>query len=261
MGEENKTPKEKPSFSPANLSVVITNLPEHTTLAQISAFCRKVGVLATHPETGEDLILYNPRLNKATVTYYYPEGANNAIKLLSGEQFVDKHPVQVERAKREPFNFSLWKTAMHKQRKFHAYLGDHTEELSNSEQKRLKVMVMRKVFTPKELIQSPELYGKIIADITAICSKFGKVTLVKPIEAHPEGVVIVRFDDPQATALAIGELDDVEYRGRHVTTEPWDGTDLSVRETQEEEDQRILMYERFIDQENNPESNENNENK
>ena len=257
MSEDEKSKKEKPSFSPANLSVVITNLPDHTTLAQISAFCKKVGVVATHPETGEDLILYNPRGHKATVTYYYPEGANNAIKLLSGEQFIDKHPVQVERAKREPFNFSVWKSAMHKQRKFHSYLGDHTEEISNAEQKRLKVMVMRKVFTPKEMIQNPELYGKIIADITAICSKFGKVTLVKPIEAHPEGVVIVRFDEQQSAALAIGELDDVEYHGRHVTTEPWDGSDLSVRESQEAEEQRILMYEQYIEQEKNAENDVN----
>lgn len=237
-----------PSFSPANLSVVITNLPDKTTLKQISLFCRKAGVIAVHPQTGDELILYNPKNHKATVTFSYPEGANHAISLLSGEHIVEGHPVQVERAKSEPFDFSEWKGAMRKQRKFHSYMGeDHTEELSTTEQKRLKVMVLRKVFTPQEMIKDPELYGQIIKDWTEIGSQFGKVTLVKPIEAHPEGVVIVRFDTPQAAALAIGKLDDAEYHNRAITSELWDGTDLSYRESEEDIEKRIEQYEKFID--------------
>lgn len=242
-----KVREEKSAHSPANLSVVITGLPDGATLSQISAFCRKVGALAVHPDTGEDLILYNSRLHKATVTYYYPDGANSAIRFLSGEQFADKHPVSVERAKREPFDFSLWKTAMRKQRKFHSYLGDHTEDLSIGEQKKLKVMVLRNAFTPREMVQEPELYSRVVADITSICSKFGRVTLVKPIEAHPDGVVIVRFDDPKSASLAIGDLDGAEYRGRAVSTEPWDGSDLSARETREDEERRVQLYEEFLE--------------
>ena len=233
--------------SKANLSVVITNLPEKTNLSQIQNFCKKAGVLAVHPETGEDIILYNSRAHKATVTFSYPEGANQAIKILSGEQFIEGHPVQVERAEREPFDFSEWKGAMRQQRKFHSYLGYHTEELSTTEQKRLKVMVLRKVFTPKEMIKDPELYGQIIKDWTEFGEKYGKVTLVKPIEAHPDGVVIVRFETPQAAALAIGALDDAEYHGHHVSSELWDGSDLSYRESEEDLQNRIERYERFLD--------------
>ena len=108
-----------PSFSPANLSVVITNLPDKISLKQISLFCRKAGVIAVHPQTGDEIILYNAKNHKATVTYYYPEGANHAISLLSGEHITEGHPVHVERAKSEPFDFSEWKGAMRKQRKFH----------------------------------------------------------------------------------------------------------------------------------------------
>ena len=231
----------------ANLSVVLTDLPDGTTLAQISKFCRKAGVLATHPETGEDLILYNPKLNKATVTYNYPDGANHAIELLCDEHFQEGKRVKVERAPREPFDFAQWKGALRQQRKFHSYLGDYEEELKSSEQKRMKIMVLRNVFEPKELVKDPELYGRIIKDWTEICGKFGSVTLVKPIEAHPEGVVIVRFDTPQAAAVAIGELDDAEYRERHVATEPWDGSDLSAKESEETVKERIENYEKYIE--------------
>ena len=99
------------------------------------------------------------------------------------------------------------------------------------------------------MIQEPELYRKIIADLTSICSKFGKVTLVKPIEAHPEGVVIIRFDEPKAASIAIGELDGAEYHGKTVITEPWDGSDLSVRETHEDEEKRVKLFEEFLEQE------------
>ncbi|KAK8889768.1 HIV Tat-specific factor 1 [Tritrichomonas musculus] len=246
--EENSLKNAIPSFSPANLSVVITDLPDKTTLKQISLFCRKAGVIAVHPQTGDELIIYNPKKHKATVTFSYPEGANHAISLLSGEHIVEGHPVQVERAKSEPFDFNEWKGAMRKQRKFHSYMGeDHTEELSAAEQKKLKVMVLRKVFTPQEMIKDPELYGQIIKDWTEIGSQFGKVTLVKPIEAHPEGVVIVRFDTPQAASKAISQLDDAEYHERKITSEPWDGTDLSYRESEEDIEKRIEQYEKFID--------------
>lgn len=231
----------------ANLSVVISNLPEKTTLEEISAFCRTVGVIATHPQTGENLILYNPRRHRATVTYNYPEGANRAIDILSEECFNGSTRVTVERAKREPYDFSKWKSAMKEQRKFHSYLGDHEEELKTTEQKRMKIMILKGVFEPKEMIKNPELYGKIVEDWTQIGQKFGKVTLVKPIEAHPEGVVIVRFEEPQAAAIAIGEMDAAQYRNRIITAEPWDGSDLSVRESEADVQQRIENYQRYID--------------
>jgi hypothetical protein len=210
-------------------------------------FASKAGAVATHPETGEPLILYNPRTNKATITYNYPDAANHAITLLAGSEFSTGHRVTVDRAPKEPFDFSIWKTAFRQQRKFHSYLGGHSEDLSNSEQKRLKIMVLRKVFEPKEFIQNPGLYGTVVRDWTEVCGRFGKVTLVKPIEAHPEGIVIVRFDTPQAAALAIGELDGAEYHGREITAEPWDGTDLAVREASQDEEQRIVRYEQFLD--------------
>jgi hypothetical protein len=231
----------------ANLSVVISGLPDCVSLSQIAHFASKAGALATHPETGDPLILHNARACKATVTYNYPDAANHAIELLNDSQFVSTQKVTVTRAKKEPFDFSVWKVAFHQQRKFHAYLGDHAEELSNTEQKRLRVMVLRKVFEPRDFVQNPLLYGALVKEWTETCERFGKVTLVKPMEAHPDGVVIVRFDTAQAAALAIGELDGAEYRGRAVTAEPWDGTDLTVRESRESEEQRILSYERFLD--------------
>jgi hypothetical protein len=243
MSSESQTPP----APQANLSVVISGLPNFVSLTQIARFAGKAGAVATHPETGEPLVLHNPRTHKATVTYSYPEAANQAIALLTGSEFARGHRVTVDRAPKEPFDFSVWRGAFRQQRKFHSYLGTHSEDLTNSEQKRLKIMVLRKVFEPTEFIKNPALYGTLVKDWTEECGRFGKVTLVKPIEAHPEGVVIVRFDTPQAAACAIGELDGADYRGREVTTEPWDGSDLSVREAPEDEERRIIRYERFLD--------------
>jgi hypothetical protein len=231
----------------ANLSVVISNLPERATLTQIAGFAKKAGALATHPDTGEPLILLSARNRRATVTYNYPEGANHAISLLDNEVFSEGSAVRVERAKKEPFDFSLWKVPLRQQRKFHAYLGAHEEEPPAAEQKRLRIMVLRRAFEPRELIRHPMRYGALVKDLTETCARFGKVTLVKPIEAHSEGVVIVRFDTQQAAAVAVGELDGVEYDGRSITAELWDGTDLSAKESAEDEAERIANYERYLE--------------
>lgn len=233
--------------SAANLSVVISNLPESTSLKQISKFCSNVGVLAQHPETGEDLILYSERNHKATVTYSYPDGANAAIKILNNTAFTEGYIVAVERAKREPFDFSVWKSAMRQQRKFHSYMGDHSEELDAKEIKRLKCMVIKHAFTPQEMIKNPTLYGQLVNDFTSICSKFGKVTLVKPFETHPEGIVLVRFDDPKSSSIAIGELDSAKFGDHVLTVEPWDGKDLAVRENKEDELRRLRKFESELD--------------
>jgi len=230
----------------AQLSVSITKLPPKCTLEQISNFCKKVGVLATHPETGEDLILHNEKSNRATVTYSYPEGVNQAIKILDGEIFSEGYQVSVERAAHEPFDFSKWKKAMRMTRKFHSYIiGD--EELKKDEIKRNKIMILKNVFTTKEMVEDPDLYGKIVKELTQTCEKYGKVSLVKPMEFNAEGTVIVRFDDPQSAALAIGELDSAKYRDREITSEMWDGKEIESKESQESVNERIERYQKFLE--------------
>lgn len=233
----------------AQLSVVISNLPPKTNMKQISTFCNKIGLLATHPETGDDLILLNASKCKATVTFAYPEGANQAIEYLNGEQFSDGYPVTVERAPREPFDFSKWKLSMRLTRKYHSYMGGE-EELDSTEQKRVKICILKNAFTPAEMIKDPNIYGKIVKDLTQFCEKFGKVTLVKPIEFNPEGIVIVRFETQQSASIAIGEMDGVEYRNRKLAAEPWDGKEIKSKETKEEQEKRLENFHELIDNEN-----------
>lgn len=130
-------------------------------------------------------------------------------------------------------------------RKFHSYFGGE-EKLDPSEQKRVKIMIMKNVFDMDELIKEPELYGKIIKDLTTQCEPFGKVTLVKPIEKNPEGIVIVRFDQAQSASKAIGDLDQCEYRNRIITVEPWDGKEIpTIEETEEQLQARIDNFHKF----------------
>jgi hypothetical protein len=71
-------------------------------------------------------------------------------------------------------------------------------------------MILRRVFDARELIKHLLRYGELVKELTETCARFGKITLVKPIEAHPEGIVIVRFNTQQAAGLAIGKLDKAE---------------------------------------------------
>lgn len=241
-----KPPEQQVEHKNAQLSVVVSDLPEGVTIKDVSEFCKRIGVIATHPETGEDLILLNPKSKRATVTYAYPESANHAIEFLNGELFLASgERVKVDRAVREPFDFSKWKGAMKMSRKFHSYFGAE-EKLDSSEQKRVKIMILKNVFDIDELVKEPELYGQIVKDMTLQCEPFGKVTLVKPIEQNPEGTVIVRFESAQSASIAIGELDQCEYRNRILTAEPWDGNEIkTVAETEEEFQARIDNFHKF----------------
>jgi hypothetical protein len=48
------------------------------------------------------------------------------ITLLDNELFSEGCAVRVERAEKEPFDFSVWKVALRKQRKFHLYMDTRT---------------------------------------------------------------------------------------------------------------------------------------
>lgn len=245
--EENED-KRKENKQGAQLSVVVSNLPVDVTIKQIIQFCSRVGVIGTHPDTGDDLILLNKMKKKAIVTYVYPEAANKAIEVLNNELFNDKVKVVVERALREPFDINTFKSSMKMSRKFHSNLGGE-EELGTEELKRLRIMVLKNVFQPNEMIKDPMLYGKIIKELTDVCSKFGKVTLVKPFENNVEGKCIVRFDDSQSCSIAVGDMDNTEIRGRIVSAEIWDGKNIvSAKETEEEYEERIKRFHDFQNQ-------------
>ena len=242
----------------AQFSIIVSNLPNEANVSMIAEFCKNSGVLATHPETGENLILFNPKMHKATVTYCYQEAVNQSLKLLNNATFLATGArVKVERAPREPYDFSQWKGAMKMSRKLHSLIVPVDEETKFKESKIRRVIIMKNVFDPKELIEKPELYGQIVKDITGICEEIikevkeetsleSKCTLVKPMERNPEGIVIVRFDNECMAAHACGKLDEFEYRGRTITVDPWDGVEIpEERETEEELNRRIEQFHAF----------------
>ena len=241
----------------AQFSIVVSDLPECATPSMVCEFCKNGGAIATHPETGENLILFNKRMHKATVTYCYPEGVNQAIELLNNATFLATGArVKVERAQREPFDFSKWKSAMKMSRKFHSLIVP-TEEFDPAKEKIRCILIFRNVFTPDELVNNPELYGMIIKDFTNIFDVLikdinselnisGKCTLIKPMENNPDGIVIVRFNNEALAARICGKLDEFEYRDRNITVDPWDGVEIPTgRETEEQLKRRIENFHAF----------------
>ena len=225
------------------LSVTLSNLPPTATIKDVSLFCARAGSIATHPVTGEELILLNSKKATATVTYDYHAGAACAVKILNGEIMGDENRVTVKMAEKDPDDLKSW---LKERRKYHAYVGSHEEELNPSEAKKQKIMVIKGVFKPRDLVEDFNLYNVIVQDITKICSEYGKVTLVKPIENNPLGVVLVRFDEPKSVALCIADVDGASYKEHKLSAEPWDGTNFAYRESEESERRRIELFGKFL---------------
>ena len=241
----------------AQFSIVVSDLPECATSSMVLEFCKNGGAIATHPETGEELILFNKKAHKATVTYCYQEGVNQAIELLNNATFLATGArVKVERAPREPFDFNKWKSAMKLSRKFHSLILP-TDDFDPAKEKIRCILIFKNVFTPDELVNQPELYGQIIKDFTHLFEVLikdindefkisGKCTLVKPMENNPDGIVIVRFNNEALAARICGKLDEFEYRNRNIVVDPWDGVEIPVgRETEEQLKKRIENFHAF----------------
>lgn len=66
-----------------------------------------------------------------------------------------------------------------------------------------KVVILKHMFTLKELEEDPAAILEIKEDIRQECSKLGEVTNVTLYDKEVDGVVIVRFTTPQSAMACV----------------------------------------------------------
>lgn len=72
------------------------------------------------------------------------------------------------------------------------------------------------MFTLKEIEEDPAAILEIKEDIREECSKFGEITNVVLYDLEPEGVITVRFTDPESARHAVRVLHGRHFDGQIV---------------------------------------------
>lgn len=240
-----------------NTYVYVSGLPTSDFTEQdFYDLMRKYGIIKKKTAPGKNQYPFNIKLyrNKdgslkgdGLCCYAYVTSVEQALTLLDGSLFDDKHTIHCEKAKfqmKGEYDASkkprkLDKKAKLKQKKAIERLLSW--EPSSSSTKRPRKVILTKVFEPSEIVEDPTLILSIKQAVEQKCAEIMcQASRVDVCDKHPDGVVeLTLADADQAEKAAIG-FDDHDLFGRTIKASLWDGkTKYRIKETDEEIQTRL----------------------
>lgn len=81
-----------------------------------------------------------------------------------------------------------------------------------------KVIVLKHMFQPGDLVNDPAEILNIKEDVRDECEKFGTVTNIILYDKEDDGIITVRFDNPTSAQAAIKVFDGRMFDGRKVSS-------------------------------------------
>ncbi|PWY89790.1 putative nuclear mRNA splicing factor-associated protein [Aspergillus heteromorphus CBS 117.55] len=239
---------QKPKKQRVNTAVYVTSIPLDARLDEIRDMFSKCGVIAEEIDSGRPRIkMYNGDDGKfkgeALVVYFRPESVNLAIQMLDDSDFRlgvtgPQGPMRVQPAdfsyksqQEAPTKTSMRdkKKIMRRTQKLNSKLADWDDDdpsaLPETSSRFEKVVILKHMFTLKELEEDPAAILDIKEDIRDECSKLGEVTNVVLYDREPEGVVSVRFLDPEAARECVKMMDGRYFGGTRVDAYIADGSE------------------------------------
>ncbi|PWN47371.1 hypothetical protein IE53DRAFT_390490, partial [Violaceomyces palustris] len=79
-----------------------------------------------------------------------------------------------------------------------------------------RTVVLKKMFTLAELDEDPTLLLDLKEDVREECESLGKVTNVVLWDKEPEGIITVKFSDPQVAQICVKKMDGRFFAGRSI---------------------------------------------
>ncbi|GAB1212665.1 hypothetical protein ATERTT37_001810 [Aspergillus terreus] len=231
-----------------NTAVYVTSIPLDADFEEIQHVFSKCGVIAEEIDSGRPRIkMYMDDEGKfkgeALIVYFRPESVNLAIQMLDDSDFRlgvtgPQGPMKVQAA---DFSFKSQKEAptktsmrdkrkiMQRTQKLNSKLADWDDDepsaLPDTNSRFEKIVILKHMFTLKELDEDPAAILDIKEDIREECSKLGEITNVVLYDKEPEGVVSVRFADPEAARNCVRVMDGRYFAGTRVEAYISDGSE------------------------------------
>ncbi|EGY22932.1 uncharacterized protein VDAG_04370 [Verticillium dahliae VdLs.17] len=228
-------PAKKPKAPPAprqNTAVYVTGLPRDATADEVhELFSRKAGVVAEEIDSGRPRItMYTDEQGgfkgDALVVFFHaptdnvPAAAAAADakgKAPEGAAPLPPKHQQQSRADRDRDRQKIIKKTQKLDAKLADWSDDDTAALPTAAASKWdRLVVLRHMFTLAELEEDPAALLEIKEDVREECAKLGAVTNVVLFDEEPDGVVSVKFRDPQAAQACIAMMHGRSFDGRVV---------------------------------------------
>ncbi|KAM0133274.1 hypothetical protein ACHAO1_006373 [Botrytis cinerea] len=268
-----KAPKKtkKPLPPRPNTAVYVTGLPSDVTVEEVhEVFSRKCGVIAEEIDSGKPRIkLYTDEKGEfkgdALIVFFKAPSVQMAIMLLDDTDFrIDggtsneriKMRVQaaeasykkVQQTDADGNEKEKPKTSMKdkqkiikKTQKLDARLADWSDDepsaLVESSSKWDKVVILKHMFTLKELEEDPAAMLDIKEDIRDECGKLGEVTNVVLYDLEKDGVASVRFANAESAKACVKLMNGRKFDGREVEAYITDGKEQFKKSKKKADDE------------------------
>ncbi|KAJ5937773.1 hypothetical protein N7454_004115 [Penicillium verhagenii] len=230
---------QKPKKQRVNTALFISSIPLDVQLEEIREVFSKCGVIAEEIDSGRPRIkMYMDDdgnfKGEALVVYFRPESVNLAIQMLDETEFRLGQPGPQGPMKIQAADFSYKaqqdappKTNMRDKKKIIARTArlnskladwddDDPSAIPETKSKQDKIVILKHMFTLEELQEDVAAILDIKEDIRDECAKVGEVTNVVLYDKEPEGVVSVRFADPESARECVKVMDGRFFGGTRV---------------------------------------------
>ncbi|GAB7355761.1 hypothetical protein MBLNU459_g6446t2 [Dothideomycetes sp. NU459] len=235
-----KIAKERP-----NTAVYVTNIPLDADVNDIAAVFRKVGIIEEDIHTGLAKIKmyaddHGDFTGCARVIYFQPVSVQLAIQLLdetdfkmggSGTMRVEEatfsHGTKevsvddMQNATKKKKSKEDRHLAIEKTKQMKARLADWSDDepsaittTADSVSKYSKLVVIKHMFTQKEIEKDKAAIIEIKDDARTEAEKLGTVTNVVLYDKEPEGIVTIRFTEPSAARDCVNNFNGRFFDGR-----------------------------------------------
>ncbi|KGO72780.1 Nucleotide-binding, alpha-beta plait [Penicillium italicum] len=250
-GSHDETAEPKVKKPRVNTAVWVTKIPGDAELSEIHEVFSKYGILAEELDTGKPRIkMYtdeNGNFNgEALVVYFRPESVNLAIDVLDETDFRmgSRNPAGPMRVQAADFSYKreqdvqpkatmtlkekkkLKERAERLNKKLSDWGDDEAEqalEAMKAAEEAKRHVILKHMFTLKELEEDPLASIEIHDDIRSECSKIGEVTKVVIWDGEADGVVTVRFVASTDARRCVQVMSGRFFAGNTVVAYIWDG--------------------------------------
>ncbi|CAO3663100.1 unnamed protein product [Umbelopsis vinacea] len=253
-------------------AVYVTGIPLDTTVEEVKEVFTKCGVIMEDISTGQPKIkLYKDESGTlkgdALITFFKEESVPLAINLLDDAEFrlgdasTKIHVQQAEFKERDPSTVPQNKKStmekMKARKKLHQLqrkLDWVDDEVGKKTEKFLKIVILKNMYTQKELDDDPALLLELKDDVREECERLGEVTNVIMYDKSPGGIISVRYKEPESAEACIKLMDKRYFAGKQIHAEIYDGHTKyqksgasDAEEDEEAEKARLEKYAKWLE--------------
>ncbi|EMR09286.1 hypothetical protein PNEG_02248 [Pneumocystis murina B123] len=239
--DEYLSSKKKNLGTSKNTAVYVSNLPPDVTEDEIKETFSKCGLISENIDTGKPRIkIYlneqgEPK-GDAVVVFFREESVKLAIQLLDDTylRLEDRHGQKIKvqeadtsykKSQNNPVKRSSneKRKLQQKMKKLNNKISEWDDDTTTTSGRWSKVVILKHMFTLKELEEDITLIIDLKQDILEECSKIGNVTNIVLFDLEPDGVVSVRFSDEESALVCVKTMNGRYFGGKIVSAEIYDG--------------------------------------